>query len=222
LYAPLLAMLAKTGHPAVFESAEVVQALPRCLRVVFRYPWHNLLHNAVVSVIHEFAAHGPLAAQLICTLLARRELVEQIVAELEHDALVQKSVAASTKQSAGYAGHLRAICLEIFSLSEQCASIREALDETEAWSSTLLPELEAIKKLESEPLGGSDPRSSAVSVRPEFDCISAMNTAMSNLTDEVDLNLEDLRDLDEELDAQQAIAMASAHAKRRQEEGQIC
>merc|ERR1719373_581939 len=28
----LLAMLAKTGHPAVFEAAEVVQVLPRCLR----------------------------------------------------------------------------------------------------------------------------------------------------------------------------------------------
>merc|ERR1712232_865671 len=103
---------------------------------------------------------------------------------------------ALSQPQVGYMGNLRRICADLCELGGCMPEVATALARVEGWSEVVLPEIEAAEKLQSESLGGRPPAMDSTS---ELSCLAAMRAAMANnFGVEVDLSIEDLRDIDED------------------------
>lgn len=107
--------------------------------------------------------------------------------------------------------------MDLCRLGGYCTEVYDVLVSVNGWTDVLMPEIEDVQRVQNELLGEPPPDGapSTPGGSPYFGFTSEVQSGMANPYDEVDLNLEDQRDLDDELDAEQAIAMASAHARRR-------
>merc|ERR1712232_619434 len=122
---------------------------------------------------------------------------------------------ALSQPQVGYMGNLRCICAELCELGGCMPEVATALARVEGWSEVVLPEIEAAEKLQSECLGGRPPVAAGGSTS-EFACLAAMRAAIvNNFGVEVDLSIEDLRDIDEDLDTQQVLDIAEVQTKQR-------
>lgn len=232
-------MLAKTGRAAVFQAALHARLLKRCLAVLMAPTWSSVLHNALLAVVLEFVSNREQGLHVVLSLLDDGPLMRRIVAELGQAALARAELAAtleledaeasvglgasaaapragvrgrSTLQM-GHIGHLRSICASLCEFGGRAAEVADALARVEGWSEVVLPEVEAMDKLQSEALGGPPP---CVSNGAEdgFDCLLAACANVDDLIEECDLSMEDLRDINEEYDAQQFLDIVGEHKRR--------
>merc|ERR1719359_2152401 len=119
-------------------------------------------------------------------LLRRTDVMERIVAEVRYDARV-RSREGGERQRVGYVGHLRWICTDLWSAFR--GEVRSTLSSIDGWTEVVMSEIEAVEQLQSQPLGGPPPEEAASSAGgspylhkvSEFDCISAVQTAMASL-----------------------------------------
>jgi len=183
------------------------------------------LHTAVTSVIRELVAHGPSGVQALRPLLHRVDLLERIAEEVRYDAEVRNSRGNGRgvfHPRFGCAAHLRWIATDLWILGDDHPEVQDILRSTSGWLDIVLPEIEAVERLQNEPLGGFPPEracsseGSPLHADPELglahlDGLLPIDAADHELPpafeihedtqgDEVDMNLE---------------AMADAHTKRR-------
>jgi hypothetical protein len=131
----LLALMAQTGRSEVFEVIHDAEVLPRCIEVIFQFPWNNLLHNAVLSFVRELAKGQRPAVKTIFPLLDREDLLERITTEVKYDVEVRSGT--GKVQRAGYASHLRHISKELNSFSEHNTEVQFVLTSTAGWEDVL-------------------------------------------------------------------------------------
>jgi len=112
-------------------------------------------------------------------------------------------------------GPLHCICVQLHTLGESFPEVESALVSLEGWLEVVVPEILAMESLKAEPLGGPMPDSSS-SGNCDFDCMAAVRSAMGEMSAEVELSLEDLRDVNEELDLAEMVHMADFHRRRRE------
>mmetsp|Transcript_8264 Transcript_8264/g.23213 ORF Transcript_8264/g.23213 Transcript_8264/m.23213 type:complete len:773 (-) Transcript_8264:115-2433(-) len=205
----LLTLLVKTGRSGVLEAMLAAEALPRCLEMLVVSASSSLLHSAVRAVFTEVLSDRTAGVQLVLALLQAAPLMQRVVAEQRLAIEVNEaSVDDKCRRSQiGYMGPLRCICADLSSLSGDSPQIASALERIEGWSETVLPGIESAEQLYSEPLGGTHPDAGSTAM-PSFNCIMAMHGAMAEQSDEIDLSLEDLRDINEDLDVQQMLNRA--------------
>jgi len=221
----LLSQLLKTGRDIVFQAASDLDLLPKCLQMLFHFPWSTLLHNALRSVINEFVNNREQGFAALLALIARSDLMQRVADEVGSEAEARNAGHRQrSRPRVGYLGHLRILCEDLAELGKMETEVSDALSQATGWKDVILPEIEFVQRLQN---ASGTPQAPSAEGSPngtgdasEFDCISAVRTAMANLTEELDLSLEDLRDLDEEMTASAALEMASAHHARRRERGQ--
>lgn len=217
----LFSHLAKTGREIVFQAACSADLLSTCLQLLFHFPWSTLLHNAVRSLVNEFLGNNEQGLPTVLALIRRSDIMERVAAEVGDESYARNGGSRDLRLRVGYIGHLRLLCEDLNELGRSHSEVGDILSRTNGWTNIVLPELEGLQRLMNT---SGTPQAASAEGSPsgfgqvsEFDCISAVRSAMANLTDELELNLEDLRDLDEEMNAS-AVEMASArHAQRREE-----
>lgn len=216
----LFALLVKTGRAIVFEAMLVAEVLPRCLEMLLACATSSVLQNAVWAVFSEVIGNKEQGLQSVLALLGLGPLMLRVVAEQHRGSEARVAAAAcdrgpkGSRAHAGYAGHLRGICAELSRLGATVPEVATALARIEGWSEIVLPEIETVENLESEPLGGQHPEATG-SALPNIERLMALNSAMSDASDEVELSLEDIRDINEELDEQQMLDLADVQRRRR-------
>lgn len=238
----VLVTLARTGCQDAFDAFAQFKILKRCILALFACPWSSVFHNAIRAVFIEVTAHREQGAPLVSELLLDAGLMEQVVGvhrkwrlavfHLAADAAeatcdnLEEPIPGETQESqnpktkfatscdVGYLGPLLCILSEIHGLAQSNADVAAALQTVPGWRETVEPELVAMETLQSLPLGGPP---QTVLPRPadnadNFDCLAAVRGAVGELS-EVELNLEDIRDVNEDFDVM--LDMADVHRRRR-------
>jgi len=208
----LLALLVKTGRAAVFEALLAANALPCCLELLLASASSSVLHNAVRALVSEVLSSCAMGPRLALSLLGAGPLMQRVVAEHRRDAEAREEGAARDRyrrSQVGFIGPLRGICTDLVRLATCAPEVAAALADIEGWAEAVVPEIEAAEQLAAEPLGGPLPEPAPNPTLPNFDCLLAMHGAMTDQGgDEIDLTLEDLRDINEDLDVQQMLNRA--------------
>jgi len=215
----LLAILVKTGRASVFESMLKAHVLPLCLEMMLSRPTSSMLHNAVRAIISEVVGNVEQGLELVLALVRSGPLMQRFVAEyrcsVESQASVGSTGVARGCMPVGYLGHVRCMCMELQQLGTNCTEIATALADTDDWWDIVQSDMEATAKMQAEPLGGQHPEATNQPFLHNFDCFIAAQGAMADLSDEIDLSLEDLRDVHEDLDEQQILNLAEVQHRRR-------
>jgi hypothetical protein len=215
----LLAILVKTGRAIVFESMLKAHVLPLCLEMMLSRPTSSVLHNAVRAIFSEVVGDPEQGLELVLALLRSGPLMHRFVAEyrcsVDSQASDGSAGVARGRMQVGYMGHVRCMCMELQQLGTTSTEIATALADIPDWLDIVQSDMEATAKLQAEPLGGQHPEAGNQSYLPSFDCFMAARGAMADLSDEIDLSLEDLRDIHEDLDEQQILDLAEVQHRRR-------
>jgi len=203
----LFALLVKTGRAMVFEAMLAAAALPRCLDMLLASASSSMLHNAVRAVFAEVIGDSTHGLRLVLALLQADPLMQRVVAEQRAEAEGAPTLDNRRQSQLGYVGPLRCICADLSKLSAHSPEVANALEGIDGWADAVLPGIESAEQLYSEPLGGQHPQVESTTM-PSFDCLMAMHGAMAEQSEEIDLTLEDLRDINEDLDVQQMLNRA--------------
>jgi len=229
--ARLLALLAQTRRSSALAALRGANALSRCLGALLATPWSSILHSALRAVILEVIANEDDGFAAVVAMIKDVEVMRQVVQEHRAAVEARNAIAAaaaaeegeerqepgfSPVEDVGYLGPLHSICAELYELGSRVPEVASALAAVEGWDEVVVPEILAMQTLQAEPLGGPTPDvAGPTSPLCNFDCMEAMRMAMGELNDEMDLSLEDLRDINEEFDMAQMVEMADLHSRRR-------
>jgi hypothetical protein len=170
--------------------------LPRCFEIFFRHPWNGLVHNAVFELTSKVISGVPdaLRPALLADLLRGGNILERLVSEYEAEE--KHGPPGSARHSrTGYMAHLHALCSELREYGMKFPECDAVLGEVSGWANTILPALDANRKITSEALGGGihdgDRGLASSNAMPSGDSSTADHKSSSS-----DFVLDDLDDFD--------------------------
>lgn len=146
--------LVKTNYHCVADGLINLNILTTCLDLFFKYEWNNFLHYIIEQLID-----GILKTEnqdLKLSLLNHSQLLQKIITanKLNNEA-VQKE--KGTRK--GYMGYITAISVQLLNESSKNPQIAEILDANEEWKDYVETDLNNIRQIENNPLGGHKPMS---------------------------------------------------------------
>jgi len=153
----LLTMLVRTGSAMILEALLREAILPRCLKLFFRHPWNNLLHNSVRGLLSEvLSGYDSERPGLTVALLQEGGVIDLIVAAYSAEQELKDLRQTGIRQRhsrVGYMGHLHQICCQLREYATQVPQVADALG-VEGWENVVLPAVDATTKLMVEQMEG--------------------------------------------------------------------
>ncbi|CAE8701086.1 unnamed protein product, partial [Polarella glacialis] len=222
----LLTQLARTQSVGVFEAFREASVLERALALLLSSS-SSVLHNTVWALMCEIArSPAEVGKQAMLDFLRDGKSMGRAIeamrcgsTSLEAQPAHGESVGDISEcqsqyvgtESVGCLGQLLGICTELRDLGRRRSEVQAALAQLDGWTEVVLPELRAFEAIQAEPLGGflEEPE-------PEGHPSQTAAEAEAENVDVDELRLEDLRDINEDLDTELLLHLASKQQVHRQ------